>query len=52
MATHRKACYSSLVNVSKPRSSIRSIKGIDVIPGMIEVSQQKAAQAHETITFN
>jgi len=25
--------------------------GIDVLPGMIEVSQQKAAQAHEEITF-
>lgn len=25
--------------------------GIDVIPGMIEASQQKAAQAHEDITF-
>lgn len=25
--------------------------GIDVIPGMIEVSQRKAAQAHEDVTF-
>src|SRR5512136_707541 len=25
--------------------------GIDIIPGMIEVSQRKAAQAHEDITF-